>query len=453
MVIVNTYHTYSPSPISQLALSTTTFAEDHLQSRDTYIKISTMPPKAVFRQAPEAILPQMLQNVGARTIYGDARMATEDALMAEHAKHLRLVGVIDDDMEYALSQPRFDKARELKTKFTTEYLAMHPSYTGSNVDEIPSYEVALRRQNARDAAQKKLLADYGAGKIGEHGYPLYHHGKSNERDNVHDDSNSTLTLLGSADEEPPAKPVTQTQARRIPKTTAPSQRGLPTTTPAQAATTVEHSPTLSKHISNPSSSSATLATSPPRTSPSPAVTAWRPQPPTRKSVSRMKTAPLASLPGQPDYADYTYYEAAALGRARHIPTGGNTQEIRNRLIQDDTNVAQNKTRERSRYKSAGRTRGYKTVAPLKEAGGQGKDELEGSVDGEKEAESGETERAGRKMGKENIAPGRGNKDDTITDGEVVAKAVEGVRGVKRKGGADGDVQGSDGESQAKKAKT
>jgi hypothetical protein len=391
-----------------------------------------MSPKGTFRQAPEAILPQIIQNVGARTVYGDARAATEATMMVEHAKCLRLAGVIDDDMERALSQPHFDKARELKTKYTRAYLAMHPNYIGSNVDEIPSYKMALRRQNARDAAQKKLLSDYKLGKIDEHGRSLYRHGKSSEDVEADDDSDSTLALMDSSDEsddgsprrrEPVEELTTTTQAFHVIEATSPG--------PSKHTPILSISPALAiKHRSH--------------TAPSSGTKSWRPS-----------TAPLAPLPGQPDYAKYTYYEVAALGRARHIPTGGNTQEIRNRLVRDDINVAQNKKRERSRYKGVGRTRGFKTVTPLDDIDSPGKEEVNdgGSLDDAEEGDFAETEFAGRKNGKENIVPGQGSEGETSSNGEEVLKILKGSRGVKRKDMVGGDVWGSNGGREAKKART
>jgi hypothetical protein len=422
-----------------------------------------MSPKGTFRQASEAILPQIIQNVGARTVYGDARTVTEDAMMVEHAKCLRLAGVIDDDMERALSQPRFDKARELKTKYTTEYLAMHPNYTGSNLDEIHSYEVALRRQKARDAAQKKLLSDYKLGKINEHGRPLYYCDNSCEDDEADENSDGRLTSLGSSEESdcssppqrvPMMKPTIQQHAGMARGNAVPRMQTTPITTSIDVAAPVDNLPASSRQMSTSSAPPVSVVNPPPRTSPSPAATPWRPRAAPKRGPCT-KTTLAVPLPDQPDYANYTYYQVAALGRARHIPTGGNTQEIRNRLIRDDINMAQNKPRERSRYKSVGRTRGFKTIAPLEDAGGQGNEDGrdEGSVDDAEEDDISETEPVVRENGKENIAPGQGSEIEIDSDGEDVLQSSEGPRGVKRKGGADRDMQGSNGGSAAKKVKT
>ncbi|KAH8722670.1 hypothetical protein GQ44DRAFT_562158, partial [Phaeosphaeriaceae sp. PMI808] len=82
--------------------------------------------------------------------------ATEDAMMVAHAANLRIAGLIGEEMQIQLSQP-WHKTGELKIKYTKEYLAMHPNYTGSNADDMPTYKTALRRQKERDIAMEKFL--------------------------------------------------------------------------------------------------------------------------------------------------------------------------------------------------------------------------------------------------------------------------------------------------------
>ncbi|KAF2818680.1 hypothetical protein CC86DRAFT_308716, partial [Ophiobolus disseminans] len=115
-----------------------------------------MPPNGKPRKVPEAISLQHIDNVDTRSGFGDNRAATENALMAAHAKVLRAAGLIGGEMEAQLSQT-CHRGRDIMPTYTKVYLAAHPDYTGSNVHEMPSYEAALRRQKQKDAAAEKWL--------------------------------------------------------------------------------------------------------------------------------------------------------------------------------------------------------------------------------------------------------------------------------------------------------
>ncbi|OAL44520.1 hypothetical protein IQ07DRAFT_474018, partial [Pyrenochaeta sp. DS3sAY3a] len=91
-----------------------------------------------------------------RSVYGDKHAATEDAMLAAHAKHLHENGIIDDTMAAELSKPRRD-LKEFTVNYTPAYLAMHPNYTGHNHDDMPTLEGALKIQKAKDIAQLKFV--------------------------------------------------------------------------------------------------------------------------------------------------------------------------------------------------------------------------------------------------------------------------------------------------------
>ncbi|KAF2023811.1 hypothetical protein EK21DRAFT_80066, partial [Setomelanomma holmii] len=115
-----------------------------------------MPPKPRNRKAAERISLQDVENVSTRSVYGDNRAATENAMMAEHAKTMRAAGLINQEMETELSQP-WHRAGEVKRYYDKGYLAMHPEHTGTNVAEMPTYQTAVEKQKEKDRAKEKWL--------------------------------------------------------------------------------------------------------------------------------------------------------------------------------------------------------------------------------------------------------------------------------------------------------
>ncbi|KAF2845615.1 hypothetical protein T440DRAFT_407637, partial [Plenodomus tracheiphilus IPT5] len=89
------------------------------------------------------------------SVYGDAHAFTSDQRLATHALHLHDLGIIDDTMVTELSQPRKD-VKEVEVKYTKEYLAMHPEYTGEDAHKLVSLEEAERRQRVRDGEMEGL---------------------------------------------------------------------------------------------------------------------------------------------------------------------------------------------------------------------------------------------------------------------------------------------------------
>lgn len=128
-----------------------------------------MPPKKTPYDA--ALAQQQLTGHRNRSVYGDKHAATEDAMLAAHAKHLHENGIIDGTMAAELSKPRRD-LKEFTVNHTPTYLAMHPNYTGENHDDMPTLEEALRIQRAKDNAQLNFLRDFHARRIDEWGNPI-----------------------------------------------------------------------------------------------------------------------------------------------------------------------------------------------------------------------------------------------------------------------------------------
>ena len=67
------------------------------------------------------------------------------------------------------------------------------------------------------------------------------------------------------------------------------------------------------------------------------------------TVPTAASSGLTPLPGLPTYEGYHYYQLSALCHERNIVSGGNTAELRKRLIQDDINVVNNLPREAKPY--------------------------------------------------------------------------------------------------------
>ncbi|KAJ4376046.1 hypothetical protein N0V83_001327 [Neocucurbitaria cava] len=165
---------------------------------------------------------QVIENVSTRSVFGDNRGATEHALMSAHAKHLRRAGHIDEEMEVKLSKP-WHESGKLHIKYTPEYLAQHPNYTGKNHDKIPKYETALKHQKARDEAQDKLLADWAAGKIDEHGNSTEEKEDQEEGEEHTGDTTSTA----STPSPPSSRPYPKKRIIAISTASSPSLPHLP----------------------------------------------------------------------------------------------------------------------------------------------------------------------------------------------------------------------------------
>lgn len=333
-----------------------------------------MPSKKTIKPNNGALAsPREIEVQDIRSGYGDNHAATEDVMMAAHAKHMQENDLIDDQMAGELSKPR-RHFNEVTVKYTSEYLAMNPSYTGQDYDEMPTLEMALRRQKERDHAMLKLLKDFRAGKVDEAGNRITNRcesssisprGSKRESDasngepgnimkkqrgissNVSKDKCSGGTTMTVDDSSNSSSSQSPTQKR---------SKGKQHTDPFEPSS-VENRSILNKSyvfIVNSAGVPPTTATT---TSISSSYSSSSSLPKKKRIVT-----PIPPLPGHPTYADIGYYQLTALCRQRNIPSSGNEQEVRNTLILDDSNVAQGLKREVS--KSQGSKRKYKHHPPM-----------------------------------------------------------------------------------------
>lgn len=314
-----------------------------------HITASMMPPRKFTEATAEAPSPQQIDHQ-TRSAYGDGHAATNHALLVAHAVYLGTAGVIDEQMVSELTKP-MGKMREQGIKYSEQYLAAHPDYTGENTDAIPTMQTALKHQRDRDAAQERLLADYRAGKIDIWGNRV----NSVDRDTSFSGSSST-----SDDSMSDSGTGNDVDGNGLPCI---EEHTGDTTESADSSFMESSLTTLPNAVLTPSQRQHTL----------PSVSSLS-QPELKFSskgyhyrASRSVT-PLTPLPGNATYEDLDYYKAAALCRQRGIPSGGNLQEVRNTLVKDDTNVKLGLEREKT---STHHRKGYKAKAPAEseQAGG------------------------------------------------------------------------------------
>ncbi|RMZ70459.1 hypothetical protein GMOD_00000550 [Pyrenophora seminiperda CCB06] len=316
-----------------------------------------------------------------RSVYGDGYAERNHALLVAHAVHLGTVGAIDEHMVAELTKPIM-KMREQSIKYSQQYLAAHPDYTGENVDAIPTLQMARKHQRDRDAAQMKLLVDYRAGKIDIWGRCVNGNGESETSSSC--SSGASIADQGIEDEFDVTslalikEHTSDTKDAADGSFTASSLSSLPDTSttnihsPKPAIAEDKHSDggaedmeaSSSSPLSSPVKDHFSAGASPPTTPPPPPsqrplpslavpLKLTTPEPnlpscstkrPTKDTSqrarvrSRRHVSPLKPLPGKSTYESLDYYKAAALCRKRGICSGGNVQEVRNTLIQDDKNV-------------------------------------------------------------------------------------------------------------------
>ncbi|KAI4914031.1 hypothetical protein J4E90_005751 [Alternaria incomplexa] len=379
-----------------------------------------MPPKKKLKPTLEAAPETLVEP--SRSVYGDSHAATEKALLSAHAQHLWNAGVIDEHMVAELSKPN-PKSDVHSVRYTTDYLAAHPDYTGEDADELPAMQTAMKHRRSRDEAQNRVLEDYWAGRIDLWGHPTGHQVDDNGRDllphtqGTHphsrtpgayrnrdlatrggehigdtseiDDSSSdgsaspTITGHGRCTDHH-EKENTQASVANASKhfANSPIRETLPTATlPSfeQRIAQFRYTPDL---LPSADPSTATPFSSPTRKRLSRAepdlqsgiapdqailISISPSRLSTQRSMQARTAVPLQPLHGNSDYTDLDYYRAAALCRKRGIPSGGNVHEVRNRLVRDDTAMSEGLPRvmASSIYRKA-----YKTAAPGKEDTGR-----------------------------------------------------------------------------------
>lgn len=376
----------------------------------------TMPPKKKLKPTLEAAPETLVESSG--SVYCDSHAATEKALLSAHARYLRNADVIDEHMVAELSKANH-RPDVHSVRYTTEYLASHPDFTGEDADEIPSTQAAMKSQGDIDEARNKILEDYRAGSIDLWGRPTGRRTADDDRDllpgahvsrrqhggpgaysnsglamrrgdyigyvsEVNDsssDSSVSPTITGhGCRTDHHQKGNTQAFVAKVSKHFASSlvKETLSTATPPsfkQRIAQVRYTPNL---LPSDAPSSATPFSSPTRKRPSRAETDLHSgiapdqailisispsQPSPQRSRQARTVLPLQPLHGNSDYTDLDYYKAATLCRKRGIPSSGNVHEVRNHLIRDDFAMSEGLPRvmASSIYRKA-----YKTAAPGEE---------------------------------------------------------------------------------------
>ncbi|KAH6882475.1 hypothetical protein BKA58DRAFT_396763 [Alternaria rosae] len=106
-----------------------------------------MPPKKKLKPTPEAAPETPVES--SRSAYGDSHAATEKALLSAHSRHLRNADVIEEHMVVELLKA-VHSSDVHGVRYTPEYLAAHPDFTGEDADEISSMQAAIKSQRDRD---------------------------------------------------------------------------------------------------------------------------------------------------------------------------------------------------------------------------------------------------------------------------------------------------------------
>jgi hypothetical protein len=364
-----------------------------------------MSPKNTGRVVEEApIATQHIENVETRSIYGDNHAATEDALLAAHATQLRESNIIGDGQATELSRPRRHRV-EHRSNYSHEYLAMHPSYTGQNLGQMPTLETARDHQKIRDRAMQKLLDDYNDGKVDKDGNPIVL---------TDEDTSSSQTASPPSASDPALAEIPG--PRRVPSMhhAQPQNRAILSSqgsfgTPSQnlsdriggdafpmrtardnaasgVAPTQRHrfQSDAAKQPTEPSNqayvpSRGSLQTQPQFQAPPTAAATQNPRIPSRKTLPILLSSdssgsstpskplrkkyvePVEPLPGYPDYRNHHYEALLAICRLRKLKRGGNVQEVRNRIIRDDRNVVEGRPREQ--VEKVHSRKSYKHQAP------------------------------------------------------------------------------------------
>ncbi|KAH3951499.1 hypothetical protein HBI56_079390 [Parastagonospora nodorum] len=342
-------------------------------------------------------------STSARHSFNSHRFAAESSMMNTHAQTLLKAGTIDSAMATQLSQP-WHRTGEVRVQYSKDYLQMHPDYTGENAHEMPTLNWAMRKQRERDRKAKEWLERYFS--EGADGREV-----DEERKEEHKDKNA----VEEQQEEWETETATATSSAN-----APSSPGIrrthnpPTSSPIRLSSPPPSSPP--QHRPQNQSPNA----KPNNTSHSSRSDSSQPTP-KRKSSSKSNSKsppPLTPLPNHPTYASHNYFALAALCRARKLPGAGSAGVLRNRLIQDDMNVAAGKERETKR--GTGGRKSYVHGVP-EEDGSSGED----GKDGGKQGGSGtDSEVQEKKVGSEEAFEdftwkkgGKRKRDDDEGDGK------------------------------------
>jgi hypothetical protein len=473
-----------------------------------------MPSKSRSKKPVEASTLPQDPAVSTRSIYGDNRAATEGAMMLAHTQRLRSSNIIDDEIATQLSQP-WHKSGELKVKYTKEYLELHPDYTGKDAHDMLGLEWAKRKRKDNDRKMEKWLEDWRARKIDDNGNPIGDYSESSSSSSlssgdededqdgdVYSQEKHTGDTTLSVDEDdkvwlgqlPPAEAPKRTGSGQGEKDSASKHTGTTETnlseltkhTDYRRATSKPHSPNSSgwsdlsspprstspvhsppqpiaklKATSKASTSSESLSnalSSQPSTSSSNAISIPKPQPVRKRYHAILSPLPLPPRPGNPTYEGLDYYALIGICRTRNLSSGGRIPFVRNRIIQDDTNVASGLKRELVKN-TRGRRKHYKHAMPVDPAGGSsngsGNRSSQASHDRNSSelSEGNKSESSGEVVEARNVVDKRSEKRKRIealerkessrSESEDAFEILTGPRMVKRKRGVNGEEAGAE----------
>ncbi|KAF3009913.1 hypothetical protein E8E13_010943 [Curvularia kusanoi] len=287
----------------------------------------------------------IVSNGFVRSGYGDMHAHRNALMMEEHVAMLRAHDMIDETMAINLLEP-LHKC----WAYTEEYLKTHPEYTGVQ-PEMTAYTTAMRHKKERDVEMAKFVADLEAGRIDEWGDPI----GSDEDSASENAKNSRCSSTSTDTDRNTASPLTS-PADPLTITIRPPPKML-SNNPAQS-----DSPGSDLTWPSSSCSASSSSKSSPKSQSQP-----QSQSPSQGRKRKYRVEPLAPLPGGEDYCQYKYYQLLAICRDRNIHCPGDTQEVRNLLIQDDINIARGLPRDVSRTWHGKRK--YKTEVPEELKGG------------------------------------------------------------------------------------
>ncbi|KAF2795997.1 hypothetical protein K505DRAFT_373520 [Melanomma pulvis-pyrius CBS 109.77] len=299
----------------------------------------------------KAAAPKTVPSEPERDAYGSARASTESRLMAEHAALLLERNIIDADTAAKLSTP-WHKTGVLSLQWEEKYLQdRSPTLQGGG--EIMDLEKARRIAARKDAAERKWLADFEAGRIDEDGKRI---SPPQSNSDVDVSSGSDIEVLLAS----PPKKVAAPKKAATPKKEAPKKEAIKkvasgrVSKPSQAANKMALPPI--PEAEEPQDPSSTVPPPPP-----PAV---KPAPGAKSRPRKGKPANfIVPDPGAENYEQFSYMELLAIGRERGLKTGGDEWKVRERLISDDNAVRDGTERDLATYGRSG-ARKFQTKAPV-----------------------------------------------------------------------------------------
>ncbi|KAF2126745.1 hypothetical protein P153DRAFT_388068 [Dothidotthia symphoricarpi CBS 119687] len=363
---------------------------------------------------------QVIENRETRSPYGDNRAATEDKMMVEHANLARESGLIDEETATQLSQS-WHRSGELQMQWKPEYLRIHPEYAAGEKDVAVSLDTAMKRQKEKDRRDIKFIKDWRAGKVDEDGNKIQRNREGMDATEAAEGTSHGSEAASVGGITTPSTRQANSDGRPGSSSSFALASSSPVTGPSNNVSSAKISTSRPevKHPAKPSPQTYTFA--------SPQTGAQLP--PAKSAPLRIRKPksdippPLHPLPNHPDYSSFVYGEVAALCRQRNLPGGGATHELRNRLIQDDINVARGLPREKRTYK--GNKRAYKYSAPV--LGGVGSQDPNGDSErdvsdrgeGSEESVRNETNDTAEVKGQD-ISPKRKSLSEDGADEEVDA---------------------------------